>query len=299
MPKRPDPSADGPAPHGDALDRLSALLTRFPVRAHLFHAGPLCGVTRYAPRADVGFLHVMQRGTMTVSHRADGVPRRVEVREPSLLFYPRPLAHEFRNAPDPDSDFSCATVSFDGGAAHPLARALPPVLVLPLARVDGLDHTLALLFGESGPLQAGQRLIADRLFEVLLLQLLRWVLDHPEEAGVPTGLLSGLAHPAIARTLVAVHERPGDAWTLETMARCAGLSRSVFAAAFKAQVGEPPAEYLLRWRLHLAQDGLRRGDSVKALAASLGYAGAPALSRAFSHKLGASPREWLKANPRR
>jgi len=63
---------------------------------------------------------------MVVTHNrgADEV-QRLEVSEPTLLFYPRPLAHQFHNAPVDGSDFTCASVHFEGGNNHPLARALP------------------------------------------------------------------------------------------------------------------------------------------------------------------------------
>lgn len=280
----------------DPVDRLSSLLERFRVRAHLFHAGPLCGVTRFAAEPGRGFLHVMRRGEMVVTHRAQGgVRRRLDVREPSVLFYPRPLAHDFHNAPKDGADFTCATLAFDGGDRHPLVRALPPVVVLPISRVGGLDHTLALLFSETERVRCGQRLLADRLFEVLLLQVLRWLLDHPAENELPTGLLTGLGHPKLARALVAMHERPGEAWTLEAMANCAGMSRSAFAGAFKQHVGETPAEYLARWRLTIAQSLLRGGTSIKSVADQLGYASASSLSRAFTQIFGTSPRAWMKA----
>jgi len=280
----------------EGLDRLSALMERFRVRAHMFHSGPLCGVTHFTPEAGLGFLHVMRQGTMEITHRAGtGAPRRVEVTEPSLVFYPRPLAHDFHNAPVDGADFTCATLAFDGGAGHPLARALPALVVLPLARVQGLEHTLALLFAETEQVRCGQRLLADRLFEVLLLQLLRWLLDHPEEDGVPEGLLAGLGEPRLARALAAVHERPGEAWSLERMAQSAGMSRSAFAVLFKQKVGQTPADYLATWRLAIAQAELRGGQSLKAIAAQLGYANASALSRLFVQKTGVSPRQWAKA----
>lgn len=264
----------------------------------MFHSGPLCGVTHFAAEPGRGFLHVMRSGSMVVTHRARGhVPRKIQIREPSLLFYPRPLAHEFHNAPVEGSDLVCATLDFDGGAHHPLARALPPLLVMPLGAVAGVEHTLALLFAETERLRCGQRLLADRLFEVLLLQLLRWMLDHPQEAGVPTGLLTGLAHPRLARALVAIHEQPGAAWTLTTMARHAGMSRSAFAAAFKAQVGETPAGYLVQWRLSIAQSLLRGGWSIKKAANELGYGNASSLSRAFTQTIGSSPRAWMQNQP--
>ncbi len=282
-------------PSNPSVDRLSSLLERFRVRTHLFHNGPLCGVTHYAALPGRGFLHVLRRGEMVLTHRPrSGAPKRIEVREPSLLFYPRPLAHDFHNAPAEGCDFTCAAVEFQGGENHPLARALPPVVVLPLAQVAGLAHTLDLLFAETEQVRCGHRLLADRLCEVLLLQLLRWLLDHPEQSGMPTGLLTGLSHPQLAKTLVALHERPGEAWTLPRMAAEAGMSRSAFAAAFKLHVGEGPAEYLAQWRLAIVQTELRKGVSLKAAAEQLGYSSASALSRVFAQKVGASPREWLK-----
>jgi AraC-like DNA-binding protein len=282
----------------DAIDRLSALLERFRVHAHLFHNGPLCGMTSFAAEPGRGFLHVMRRGEMVVTHRrGSGAPLRLQLREPSLLFYPRPLAHDFHNAPTEGADFVCATLDFEGGESNPLVRALPACIALPLAGIEGLEHTLALLFAETERLRCGQRLLADRLFEVLLLQLLRWLLDHPEQGGISLGLLSGLADPRLARALTALHEAPGQAWSLERMAQQAGMSRSAFALRFKAVVGEPPAEYLAGWRLSIAQSRLKQGQSIKSIASELGYANASALSRLFAQKTGQAPRAWLQAQP--
>jgi len=277
-----------------SIDRLSSLLERFRVRAHLFHAGPLCGVTHFDARPGRGFLHVLRRGEMALTHRAkSGAPRRIRLREPSLLFYPRPLAHDFHNAPEEGSDFVCAALDFDGGPGNPLLQALPPLVVLPLSQVDGLGHSLALLFAETDRMRCGARLLADRLFEVVLIQLLRWLLDHPEEAGMPAGLITGLSEPRLARALSALHEHPGKPWSLERMAERAGMSRSAFAAGFKAAVGQTPADYLAHWRLMLAQAQLRQGRSIKAIADELGYANPSALSRLFTKKIGRSPRHWL------
>lgn len=278
------------------MDRLSGLLERFRVRAHLFHAGPLCGVTHFAAQPGRAFLHVLRRGDMVVTHRArSGAPRRIRLVQPTLLFYPRPLDHDFHNAPAEGSDFVCATLDFDGGAKHPLVQALPAVLALPVRDVEGIEQTLALLFAETERVRCGQRLLADRLFEVLLLQMLRWLLDHPAEGGVQDGLLSGLSHPKLARVLTDLHERPGAAWSLQAMAQVAGMSRSAFAAEFKATLGTTPADYLLRWRISLAQSRLRGGVPVKAISDELGYASASAFSRAFTQVAGVSPRAWVKS----
>ena len=277
-----------------AIDRLSPLLDRFRVRTRVFHTGPLCGVTTFAAQPGRGFLHVLRRGEMEVTHRGAG--GRLEHRtidRPSLLFYPRPLEHSFHNAPTEDSDFACATLDFDGGATHPLVRTLPAVIVLPVAAVDTLGPSLDLLFAEIDNVRCGRRVLADRLFEVVLVHLFRWLLDHSDELALPAGLLTGLADERLARTLVAVHERPGGPWTLATMAQEAHMSRSTFAARFKAAVGQSPAEYVTGWRLTVAQERLRGGESVARTATELGYSNPPAFSRAFARELGMSPRAWL------
>jgi len=292
MPNRPERS---PA---DPLDRLSGLLSRFRVHAHLFHQGPLCGISRFPAVPGRGFLHVMRRGTLELRHGArSGAPRKVHVSEPSLLFYPRPLDHVFHNPPVEGSDFVCAELEFDGGAANPLVRGLPAFVLLPLASVPGLEASLQLLFTETERVRCGQRLLADRLFEVVLIQLLRWLIDHPAEAGVQPGLISGLGDARLAPVLVGIHDEPGHAWSLEEMARRAGMSRSAFAAHFRAVVRETPAAYLADWRLTLVQSALRDGRPLKQIADELGYAGSSAMSRLFSQRLGLSPRQWLAQAP--
>lgn len=280
-----------PAP----IDRLSCLLERFRVRAHLLHAGALCGLRHFDAAPGRGFLHVLRRGSLDLTHPLDsGLPTPLHLDEPCLLFYPRPVAHNFHNPPADGPDFTCATLDFDGGERNPLVRALPPLIVLPLAGVEGLGEALALLFAETDRVRCGQRLLADRLFEVVLIQLLRWVLDHPVQAGVQPGLIAGLSDPHLARALVAIHEAPGEPWSLDGMACRAGMSRSTFAVRFKDVVGQTPGDYLADWRVTLAQARLREGQPVKSLAGALGYANPSALSRAFTARTGKSPRDWVK-----
>lgn len=278
------------------VDRLSPLLERFRVRTTTFHTGPLCGVTTFPAQPGRGFLHVLRRGSMEISHRgSDGrlVHRRVD--RPSLLLYPQPVEHSFRHAPTAESDFACAALDVEGGPTHPLVRTLPAVVVVPLDAVGSLEPALDLLFAEVDAVACGGRVLVDRLFEVVLVQLFRWMLEHAAELSLPAGLLPGLADERLARTLVAVHERPGDPWTLETMAREAHLSRSSFAARFRELVGQAPADYLITWRLTVAQDLLRSGVPVARTAHEVGYATPAAFSRVFTQRLGRSPRAWVAA----
>lgn len=276
------------------IDRLSGVLERFRVQAQLHHAGVLCGLNHFDACEGHGYLHVLRRGQLTVNHPgARDVPKSMRFDEPTLLLYPRPFTHRFHNPPVEGSDFTCARLNFDGGSYNPLARALPPLIALPLARVSGLDLALELLFAETDRVRCGQRLLVDRIFEVVVIQLMRWLLDHPLEAGVRPGLITGLSDPRLARALVAMHEAPGEPWSLERMAERAGMSRTAFANTFREVVGQTPADYLNDWRMALAQNRLREGQPIKVLTEELGYANPSALSRAFSAKVGMSPRDWL------
>jgi AraC-like DNA-binding protein len=295
--KRVQSSRPASRPGSLTIDRLSALLERFRVHASMFHTGALCGTTVFEAQPGRAFLHVLRRGEMEVRHRKGATPMdRFRITEPTVLLYPRPLRHTFINPPRDGSDLTCATLDFAGGEHNPIVQALPPILRVPLSEVDGLRPTLDLLFDEADRARCGSRLLADRLFEVVLIQLLRWIIDHPEQAGVSGGLITGLSHPRLARALVAVHQSPSDNWSLEKMATVAGMSRSAFAETFKKLTGNTPAAYLTGWRMSLAASMMRSGQPVKLIAAELGFSSGSALAKAFKQRLGTSPREWLMAD---
>lgn len=280
-------------PAAAPVDRLSALLDRFHVQARLFHTGALCGNRSFEALPGRAFLHVLRRGEMEVRHPpGEAGVRNLRLDEPTLLFYPRPLHHVFVNPPQDGSDFTCATLDFDGGERNPIVQSLPALIRVPLNAIDGLRPALDLLFAEADNVRCGSRLLANRLFEVVLIQLLRWIIDHPAQVGVSSGLIAGLSDPRLAKSLVALHRAPQEDWPLERMAAIAGMSRSAFAAAFKAATGATPASYLTDWRLTLAASMIRTGRPLKLIAAELGFAGTASLSRAFRQRMGMSPREW-------
>lgn len=276
------------------VDRLSSLLERFRVRASLFHSGTLCGTSTFEPKPGRAFLHVLRRGSMEVRHPGGrDLERSVMLDEPTLLLYPRPLHHVFVNPPRDGPDFTCATLDFDGGDRNPFVRALPAFVRVSLDAVVGLKPALDLLYAEADRERCGSRLLVDRLFEIVLILLLRWIIDHPGRVGVTSGLIAGLSDPRLARSLVALHRAPEERWPLARMARVAGMSRSAYAEAFKAVTSTTPAAYLTDWRLTLAGSMLGAGQPVKQIAADLGFASASSLSKSFKQRIGVSPRQWL------
>lgn len=270
-------------------DRLEALLSRFSVRAQMFHAGTLCGINDLAPEGDCGQLHLIKRGEVTVSHGGTGELR---VAAPSLLLYPRPLAHRFVMDTRDGADLTCANLRFEGGSANPIAATLPAFVCLPLEQLKGSGDVLALVFEEAFEERCGRRAMLDRLFEVVLIQILRHLMDSGQ---TQIGMLAGLGHPRLRLALIAMHEQPAEDWSLEALASRAGMSRSVFANAFRDTVGCTPGVYLQHWRISLVQQALRQGRPLKLIADEVGYGSESALSRSFKASCGLSPREWKQA----
>jgi len=272
-----------------AADILDIFLRHFTASTDLVNAGALCGVIEEPAIQGQGYVHIIQRGLADVLHR--DLPA-LHVVEPTLLFYPRPLTHWFVTDETSGADFVCATVAFSAGRADPVLHALPPVLVMPLSGMPEMGATLDLLFAEVRGHGYGRQATADRLFEVLLVQLLRKVVDN---GLMSTGMVAGFTHPQLTRAMAALHAAPAHPWTLEGMAAIAGMSRSRFATTFKATVGSTAGDYLCHCRLTLAQELLRRNTPLKRVATEVGYSSPVALTRVFKARLGQSPHAWVQS----
>ena len=264
------------------MDSFAALFAHVTPRARTFFTGNLCQTARFA---DVGHLHLLKGGALTLTQEGAA---NLEFTEPTLLFLPRGRAHDFVCDPERGADLVCATVELGGSEGNPIGGGLPELVVLPLAEHPGLRPVCDLLFGEAFSDGGGRQAALDRLFDYLLILIVRHVVDS---GGVASGVLAGLADPRLARALTAMHEAPRKAWTLEDLAGVAGMSRTRFAEHFRARVGRTPMDYLTAWRMTLARQLLARGKPVKAVASQVGYASAAAFSRVFSRVTGRPPRE--------
>lgn len=139
--------------------------------------------------------------------------------------------------------------------------------------------------------RAGGECLRLRLAELMFVEVVRRYLEAlPAQQ---PGWLSGLRDPPIGRVLSLLHERPAQAWTLEDLAREAGMSRSVLADRFMQIVGLPPMHYLAQWRMQVAARLLADGSTkVSAVALEVGYASEAAFSRAFKKMTGVAPAKW-------
>lgn len=271
------------------MDRLSTLMSRFGVRANLFYNGKLCGVQDYGGVDQHGHIHLLKAGTVTVQ----GVEKRdMVLSQPSLIFFPRPRQHRLFSDEADGARLLCASMVFEGGIDNPLSASLPDMLVLPLNELPMLATTLTWMFEEAAEGHCGKDAVINRLFELLIILLFRHLLDHNQ---LRTGVIAGLADPRLVHSLISVHDAPHLPWSIAELAEESNMSRSAYAAHFRTIVGQTPAEYLLSWRVSLAQKLLREGRAINLIAIEVGYESPSALSRAFRRKTGVSPREWIKS----
>jgi AraC-like DNA-binding protein len=179
-----------------------------------------------------------------------------------------------------------------GSHAKLVLDALPPIVHV-RAEADRAQMRWALerMHEElSGP-RPGGTLIVQQLATMMLVQALRLHLAEGAHGG--PSWLAALTDPQLYGAIAAMHEEPGHPWTLEKLARRAGMSRTVFALRFKEVVGETATEYLTRWRMLLAADRLSAGDEpVAAIASTLGYESESSFGKAFRRVIGEAPRRF-------
>ncbi|KQS71175.1 AraC family transcriptional regulator [Modestobacter sp. Leaf380] len=175
-----------------------------------------------------------------------------------------------------------------------LLDALPPLLSQPLAGDDlALLRWLEREVGRDGP---GQVAVLDRLLDLVLVSAVRSWLDRPD---TPTPRwYAAHADPVLRPVLAVIDDRPGDPWTVASLAAVAGVSRAALARRFTETVGEPPMAYLTGRRLEVAADLLLEpGATLTAVARRVGYGTPFALSAAFTRVRGLSPQDHRRTRP--
>lgn len=265
---------------------LSSFLPRFSFAAETFFSGDFCGMNNFNASQTVGHLHFVRRGPVAMEH-ADGSS--IVAIEPTIIFYPRPYDHRLLVAPDAKAELVCANVQFREAGRNPLAQSLPPYLAIPLTKMEGVAGILDLLFARAATQTIGRKFIMDRLCDILVFEVIR----HAMECGqLKTGVLTGFADTGIAKALARIHQDPARDWRVDTLAMEASMSRSKFAKKFHDLVGMSPAAYVADWRLSLAENLLRQNQTVKEVAASVGYGSPQSFARAFIDRTGLPPTQW-------
>jgi len=190
----------------------------------------------------------------------------------------------------------CGYLACSRSACRPVLDGLPPVLCV--STREGLAAALVrelmqAAVRESAEARPGAQSVLAKLSELLFVEALRRYAD-----GLPagrSGWLAGLRDPHVGRALGLLHAQPERDWTVDDLAGKVALSRSALAERFSQLVGEPPIQYLSRWRLALAAQELRAGaEPIARIAQRCGYETDAAFSRAFKREFGVPPAAWRR-----
>ncbi len=279
---------------------------------HDFHAP-------WGMRVDAGLFaqfHLVARGTCTIETDAGSL----EAETGDVILFPHGARHTLADKPGgpviagntvveaigggtqifagdgPSTRLICGHFEYDNDIRHPLIKDLPEIIHVEsfAALAPGATDTVVpMLIDELAAQRSGNRIVVERLAEVLLIQVLRaYFVKTPHLQG----FLSAVSDSRLARAIGLIHQNPERPLRLGDLARAAGMSRSGFAAEFRAVTNLSPIAYLTQWRMYRARELLLTSDlPLGQIAAKQGYESDVAFSRAFKRAFAVSPASIRRA----
>jgi len=187
--------------------------------------------------------------------------------------------------------FVCGFMACEPRLSQVFLSGLPPVFKVSIrndASGRWLENSIRFSVNQSDASRAGGEAVLAKLSEVLFVETLRTYIAYlpPEQ----TGWLAGARDSEVGKTLALMHRNPARPWTIASLAKEAGVSRSVLADRFRHYLNEPPMAYLTRWRLQLGAQMLASTSySASQIASEVGYESEAAFNRAFKREFAVPP----------
>lgn len=234
--------------------------------------------------------HLVRRGRCCIE--VDGKTQQLE--NGDFVFFAPGVDHRVYSEDTGDATtlLLCGYCLFDSEQNDILLGALPEYVLLQrddLEQWPWLTRTLEHLSAEYMSGAPGSDLTVNKLTEVLLVQLLR--ADFGRDSTV--GIVAALRDKRIHRALRAVHEDPGQPWTIELAANEASMSRSGFARRFKELLNTSFFDYLTRLRMREARQLLAATTlPVADVAERVGYQSELSFVKAFKKLHNLTPRAF-------
>ncbi len=190
----------------------------------------------------------------------------------------------------------CGHFEFDKSLEHPFISTLPQAIL-----IKDIEHrekawfetVYNLILSESVEALPGSNIIMTRLAEVMLMHLLRTYIAR-EQSRNP--FYAALNDSQLGQSLTKIHLNPSYSWSLESLAKEAGMSRTLFATRFKSMVGSTPMEYVTQWRILKAKELLMKTqEPISKVAEQVGYSSEASFNRAFKRLAKATPLVFRKS----
>lgn len=191
----------------------------------------------------------------------------------------------------------CGHLTFRRGAEHPVLNALPDYIRTTAgdrAREPLLDEMLRLISRRIFVENLGSEASVRRMSEIVFIELVRAGIGNDEKL---TSMINAFRGKYIGHALKFIHKRASEPWTVETLAREVGMSRSRFSDRFTGLMNISPMAYLAEWRLQKSLTLLDDSRaSVQQVSNEVGYMSPAAFTRAFSKRFGESPTQYQRSS---
>ena len=267
--------------------------------------------------SDKAFFHIIERGQCWL--HIDSLEQPIPLVGGDILILPHSASHQISDQPNgkclpgeqtvknimennnpfagehDNFNIICGYFEFEKDSQLPFINALPEMIHLKQQhrhQFSWLDMVLKLVVAETSMTQPGKGVLIDRITEVLFIQVIRAYIqsNHQEDS-----FLAALNDKHMSRVLTAMHKAPEQNWSLESLAKEAGMSRSIFANKFHSMIGMTPMKYLLHCRMQLAKTQIQQGrKSLFNIAEQVGYTSDSAFKRAFKRFFDKTPASYRK-----
>jgi len=187
--------------------------------------------------------------------------------------------------------FICGFMACDPQLSQVFLSGLPPVFKVSIRNNPSgrwLEDSIRFSVNETNTSRAGGEAVLAKLSEVLFVETLRAYITYlpPDQ----TGWLAGARDAEVGKALALMHRDPAHPWTIASLAKEAGVSRSSLVERFRRYLNEAPIAYLTRWRLQLGAQMLTSTNySVAQISSEVGYESEAAFNRAFKREFGTPP----------
>jgi AraC-like DNA-binding protein len=296
------------------------LLSSLEPESKLFHVGQYCGDWQASTsgRAKASF-HIILHGS-TWLHFDDG-RESVALAEGEAVFLLRDVPHGL--APDPINPgagaatssqppierrgtmqlldesvkgsvgLACGFIEFQSAVSRAIVSLFPDYLIV--RHGDDAHKSVHALFdliraeGKHGVDEPSP--LIDRLVELLLFYAMR---DAARHDTITSGLASLMQRAGLSTLVAAIIESPGNAWTTDSMATFANMSRTAFCKHFREASGHPPMQFVTLIRMRLAADLLQKGLPISRAGEQVGYQSESAFAHTFKRTMGTQPGAWRR-----
>ena len=215
------------------------------------------------------------------------------LRPGNVVLLPQNSAHHLSHVDNESTCIVCGTLRLQHSARYFLTSLPETLFVAPVnhsVEYNWLREALPFLQQESRSAMPGVDALCSQICATFFTLAVReWIAQVNTEKNI----LSLLLHPRLGAVIQQMLEMPGHAWTVESLASIAHMSRASFAQLFRDVSGTTPLAVLTKLRLQIAAQMFSREMlPVVVIAESVGYASESSFHKAFVREFGCTPGEY-------